>query len=219
MGLASVLIAASIGKPFASTRGPGSRSGTFSLQCHYRATWRQGDVAIPFRRWNSHHSHATACMTRQFLIIDDDETFASVLARSISRKGYQAHIANDSVTALALLRDQKPDIAITHVVLDLKLSETTGLQLLPQLLSIQPDLQVVVLTGYASVATTVDAIKQGASNYLSKPATVEEILAAFDSDSNRRKRCQQRPREHRRRPVERAACGMGIHSTATCCKQ
>jgi len=125
-------------------------------------------------------------MTRQFLIIDDDETFALVLARSISRKGYQAHIANDSVTALALLRDQKPDGAITHVVLDLKLSETTGLQLLPQLLSLQPDLQVVVLTGYASVATTVEAIKQGASNYLSKPATVEEILAAFDSDSNKK---------------------------------
>ena len=125
-------------------------------------------------------------MTRQFLIIDDDETFASVLARSISRKGYQAHIANDSVTALALLRDKNPDNAITHVVLDLKLSETTGLQLLPQLLSIQPELQVVVLTGYASVATTVDAIKQGASNYLSKPATVEEILAAFEIDSNQK---------------------------------
>jgi two-component system response regulator RegA len=118
-------------------------------------------------------------MSRQFLIIDDDETFASVLARSISRKGYQTHIANDGVTALALLRNK----AITHVVLDLKLSETTGLQLLPQLLSIQPELQVVMLTGYASVATTVEAIKQGASNYLSKPATVEEILAAFDIDS------------------------------------
>jgi len=123
-------------------------------------------------------------MTRQFLIIDDDETFASVLSRSISRKGYKAHIANDGATALALLRDKKPDCAITHVVLDLKLTETTGLQLLPQLLSIQPELQVVILTGYASVATTVDAIKQGASNYLSKPATVEEILAAFEIDSN-----------------------------------
>lgn len=125
-------------------------------------------------------------MTRQFLIIDDDETFARVLARAISRKGYHARVATDSLTALALLRDPQPDSAITHVVLDLKLSETTGLQLLPQLLSIQPDLQVVVLTGYASVATTVDAIKQGALNYLSKPATVEEILAAFDSDSNRK---------------------------------
>ncbi len=104
-------------------------------------------------------------MIKQFLIIDDDETFASVLARAIARKGYQAHIANEGVTALALLRDQTPDSAITHVVLDLKLAETTGLQLLPQLLAIQPQLQVVVLTGYASVATTVEAIKQGATNY------------------------------------------------------
>ena len=122
-------------------------------------------------------------MNRQFLIVDDDATFASVLARSISRKGYQTYIANDAVTALALLRDSRPENEITHVVLDLKLSETTGLQLLPQLLAIQPQLQVVVLTGYASVATTVDAIKRGASNYLSKPATVDEILAAFDIDS------------------------------------
>jgi two-component system, response regulator RegA len=124
-------------------------------------------------------------MIKQFLIIDDDETFASVLARAIARKGYRAHIANEGVTALELLRDQTPPSAITHAVLDLKLAETTGLQLLPQLLAIQPQLHVVVLTGYASVATTVEAIKQGATNYLSKPATVEEILAAFESDSDR----------------------------------
>jgi two-component system, response regulator RegA len=121
---------------------------------------------------------------RRFLIIDDDETFANVLARSIIRKGYQARVANDAATALALLRDPTPDGNINHVVLDLKLAETTGLQLLPQLLMLQPNLQVVVLTGYASVATTVEAIKQGAMNYLSKPATVDEIFAAFDSDGN-----------------------------------
>jgi two-component system, response regulator RegA len=116
-----------------------------------------------------------------FLIVDDDQTLASVLARAISRKGHHARVANEGGTALAIMREQAPDFEITHVVLDLKLIETTGLQLLPQLLAIKPNLQVVVLTGYASVATTVEAIKQGATNYLSKPATVEEILAAFDS--------------------------------------
>jgi two-component system response regulator RegA len=124
-------------------------------------------------------------MMKQFLIIDDDVTFAEVLARAISRKGHNAHIANEGEAALALLREQPPNSAITHIVLDLKLSETTGLLLLPQLLALQPGLQVVVLTGYASVATTVEAIKQGATNYLSKPATVEEILAAFESDDIR----------------------------------
>jgi two-component system, response regulator RegA len=58
--------------------------------------------------------------------------------------------------------------------------------LLPQLLALQPELQVVVLTGYASVATTVQAIKQGAVNYLAKPATVDEILAAFGDPDSRR---------------------------------
>lgn len=122
---------------------------------------------------------------KQFLIIDDDEIFSSVLARSINRRGYETHIANDAETALALLRNQTPDSAITHVVLDLKLAETTGLQLLPQLLAIHANLQVVVLTGFASIATTVEAIKHGAMNYLSKPATVEEVFAAFESDVNR----------------------------------
>lgn len=120
---------------------------------------------------------------KQFLVIDDDVTFAQVLSRSLIKKGYQAYIANDGEMALAMLREHKPDC----VVLDLKLAETTGLQLLPQLFAIQPDLQVVVLTGYASVATTVEAIKQGAINYLCKPATTDEILAAFDDADNVRR--------------------------------
>lgn len=113
------------------------------------------------------------------LIIDDDVTFTRVLARSLSGKGHKTEVANDGETALALLRGHVRDVAITHAILDLKLAQTSGLQLLPQLLAQQPQLQVVVLTGYASVATTVQAIKQGAVNYLAKPATVDEILAAF----------------------------------------
>lgn len=119
-------------------------------------------------------------MNKQFLIVDDDETFANVLARSISRRGDRACCANDSEMALTLLRDDTQETPITHVILDLRLNDSTGLQLLPQLLAINPSLEVVVLTGYASVATTVEAIKRGAFNYLSKPATVEEIYAAFE---------------------------------------
>lgn len=123
-------------------------------------------------------------MIKQFLIIDDDETFAHVLARSISRKGDRAYCAHDTERALMLLRDQTHDLTISHVILDLRLNESSGLQLLPQLLAINLNLKVVVLTGYASVATTVEAIKRGAINYLSKPATVEEIYAAFESDDS-----------------------------------
>lgn len=117
-----------------------------------------------------------------FLIIDDDETFTYVLARSMTKQGYKTAIANQGDAALTVLRDKSTNSHITHVILDLKLAETNGLQLLPQLLAINPALQIVVLTGYASVATTVEAIKQGAVNYLSKPASVEEILAAFEYD-------------------------------------
>lgn len=122
---------------------------------------------------------------KQFLIIDDDETFSFVLARALKKQGYAVLIANQGETALSILRDSSPESPITHAILDLKLVETNGLQLLPQLLEIRSQLQVVVLTGYASVATTVEAIKQGAVNYLSKPASVEEILSAFDSDNPR----------------------------------
>jgi two-component system response regulator RegA len=116
------------------------------------------------------------------LIIDDDETFSWVLARSLQKQGRATTIANTGEEAIAKLRDSLPEASITHAILDLKLAETNGLQLLPQLLAISPTLQVVVLTGYASVATTVEAIKQGAVNYLSKPASVEEVLAAFEYD-------------------------------------
>lgn len=119
---------------------------------------------------------------KQFLIIDDDVTFARVLARSLENKNYPVHVANEAAMALSLLKDHP---SITHVVLDLKLAESTGLQLLPQLLAIQPQLKVVMLTGYASVATTVEAIKQGATNYLCKPASTDEILASFDDDGGR----------------------------------
>jgi two-component system response regulator RegA len=119
---------------------------------------------------------------KHFLIIDDDETFTYILARAIKKKGFSVLVANRGDAALALLGDNAPDVPITHAVLDLKLAETNGLQLLPQLLALSAGLQVVVLTGYASVATTVEAIKQGAVNYLAKPATVEEVLTAFDGD-------------------------------------
>jgi two-component system response regulator RegA len=125
---------------------------------------------------------------KHFLIIDDDETFTYVLARAFKKKGYPALVANRGDAALALLGDHATELPITHAVLDLKLAETNGLQLLPQLLALSAGLQVVVLTGYASVATTVEAIKQGAVNYLAKPATVEEVLAAFDSDEQETER-------------------------------
>ena len=112
------------------------------------------------------------------LIIDDDATFNALLVRTLERRGHQAQGATDPVAALAVAREIVP----AHVVLDLNLNGSSGLALIPQLLAINADCRIVVLTGYASIATAVDAIKLGAVQYLAKPVEIEAILAAFETD-------------------------------------
>lgn len=115
----------------------------------------------------------------RFLVVDDDQVLAGMLFRALSRQGFPVtavYTADDAVTAC---RNQSFDKA----VVDMKLAEASGLQLIPKLLAIQPELQIVILTGYSSIATAVEAIKLGAANYLCKPADVEEILAAFQGSA------------------------------------
>jgi len=117
-------------------------------------------------------------MDNGLLVIDDDETFNRVLTRALVRHGFAAEGATDTEAALALARRSRPG----RVVLDLNLAGSSGLALVEPLLKLNPGCRIVVLTGYASIATAVDAIKLGAVQYLSKPVEVEAILAAFDSD-------------------------------------
>lgn len=112
----------------------------------------------------------------RWLLIDDDQAFLSVLQRSLARQGIAANVASNSAEALACLRELQPQ----RCVLDLNLAGESGLQLLPELLSQQPQLEVLVLTGYGSIATAVDAMRRGAVNYLCKPVTVGQLMAAFD---------------------------------------
>lgn len=114
----------------------------------------------------------------QYLLIDDDITFAETLARSLQRRGQDVAIAHDGGTALALCEAVQPE----RIVLDLKLEATSGLGLIADLLAIAPRCRIVVLTGYSSIPTTVEAIKLGAMDYLCKPASVDDILAAFGKD-------------------------------------
>lgn len=111
------------------------------------------------------------------LVIDDDETFNGVLVRALGRRGLHASGATDGVAAIEAARRQPPD----RVVLDLNIGGQSGLALIDPLLEINPDCQIVVLTGYASIATAVDAIKLGAIQYLAKPVEVDTIIAAFDA--------------------------------------
>lgn len=116
-------------------------------------------------------------MTQQVLVIDDDTTFNSVLARALTRRGFQVCSATDADTALAHARSTPLDA----VVLDLNLGSSSGLNLIRPLLDIAPDCRIVVLTGYASITTAVEAIKLGAVQYFAKPIEVEAIVAVFET--------------------------------------
>lgn len=110
------------------------------------------------------------------LLVDDDPTFSHVLARALNKRGYATATAHDGAQALQIAAAQRPRGA----VVDLKLADESGLALIDALKQQLPELKIVMLTGYASIATAVEAVKLGATHYLCKPASVDEILAAFD---------------------------------------
>ena len=108
------------------------------------------------------------------LLIDDDQLYASTLQRSLARKGItETVIAHESDAALALATTWQPDF----VLLDLKLGNESGLSLIAPLRKRCPQARILLLTGYASVATAVEAIKRGADDYLPKPFEPRELLA------------------------------------------
>jgi two-component system response regulator RegA len=109
------------------------------------------------------------------LLVDDDPTFCRVLGLALSRRGFAVATAPDSATALRLAAADPPEYA----VVDLNLAGDSGLLLIPELLALDPATRIVVLTGYASIATAVEAIKLGAVNYLPKPADADQVAAAF----------------------------------------
>jgi len=112
----------------------------------------------------------------RFLIVDDDVTFCEVLGRALMRRGYKVEMAHNEEQALKCAEVFLP----THAVIDLKLGESSGLHLIKPFLEMNKAIKAVVLTGYGSIPTAVQAIKEGAVNYLAKPADVDGILAAFE---------------------------------------
>jgi two-component system response regulator RegA len=118
-------------------------------------------------------------MTIPFLVLDDNDTFAATLARMLKRRGFDAAVAHRGADAVALAERT----AFQYVTLDLHLEQDSGLQWIAPLRQRLPEARILVLTGYASIATTVQAIKQGADNYLAKPANLDSILSALQSDA------------------------------------
>jgi len=114
---------------------------------------------------------------RHLLIVEDDAAFARILGRSFERRGYTVSLA-DSFDQVAALLQREPGPG--YAVVDLKLNgESSGLACVRLLNAHDPGMLIVVLTGFASIATAVEAIKLGACHYLAKPANTDDIEAAF----------------------------------------
>ena len=112
------------------------------------------------------------------LLVDDDPLLASTLARALYVRGYQVTIALDAEQALKAVAEEVPDCA----VVDLKIRGESGLTLLPKLRQAGPETRIVILTGYASIATAVQAVKLGANEYLTKPTDADAIVAALQRE-------------------------------------
>ena len=114
---------------------------------------------------------------RVLMIVEDDAAFARTLRRSFERRGYQVLHATSLEGMNELLKEHSPGYA----VVDLKLKgEASGLACVQALHGHDADMLIVVLTGYASIATAVEAVKLGACHYLAKPSTTDDIEAAFE---------------------------------------
>jgi len=123
--------------------------------------------------------HKTQISSIDFLLVDDNEVFCKVLQKAIKHRGYSALSTTNSADALKLAHKHHP----THAIVDLCIGNESGLTLIENLVQINPDIYIVMLTGYASIATAVHAIKLGATHYLTKPADADEIIASFNNTS------------------------------------
>ena len=114
------------------------------------------------------------------LLADDNITFCKVLKAALEKRGYNVSVAHSVKQAIPLAEANPPEYA----VVDLKMDGAPGLVLVKALHQLDPNTRIVVLTGYASIATAVEAIKLGATHYLAKPANADEIVAAFGHAAN-----------------------------------
>ena len=116
--------------------------------------------------------------TMKLLIVEDDVDFAAALARAMGKRGFEIKVAHDAAEAQTMAQAFGP----SHAVVDLKLPGESGLTVVAALAARTPAPAIVVLTGYASIATAVEAVRLGARHYLAKPADADEILAALLRD-------------------------------------
>jgi two-component system response regulator RegA len=113
------------------------------------------------------------------LVVDDDATFRTRLVRALSMRGFPTREAGDVDSAIARAKEHKP----ARAIVDLRMpGGKSGLDLIAALMELDEEIQILVLTGYGSIATAVEAVRRGAIDYLSKPVDTEQILAVFERD-------------------------------------
>ena len=112
------------------------------------------------------------------LLVDDDTAFCQILSRHLARRGWEVRFAHDAAAAAQALETFDAD----RILLDLRLGTDNGLNLIRSFLALRPNARIVLATGYASIATAVDAMRRGAWNYLPKPFDVDALIHAFEGE-------------------------------------
>lgn len=152
---------------------------------------------------------------RSLLIVDDDKAFLTRLARAMASRGYDVRTADSVAEGLAAVSVDPPAFA----VIDMRLADGNGLDVITKLKETRPEARGVVLTGYGNIATAVTAVKLGAYDYLAKPADADEIHAALVAQPDTRPQPPDNPMsadrvrwEHIQRVYE--LCGRNVSETA-----
>ena len=114
-------------------------------------------------------------MNKSILIVDDNKSFVKAMRGALELRGFEVFVAYDVKQAEEVAQLNEPE----YCLIVLKMPGESGLKLIPRLLAIDPGTNIVMLTGYAHMETAIEAIKLGATHYLSKPVEIDEILAAF----------------------------------------
>jgi len=113
---------------------------------------------------------------RTLLLLDDDDVFAMRMAKALSGRGFEVTRVAAAADAIAQAREDSPECALV----DLRLPDGHGLDVVAELHAIDATTRIVVLTGYGAIATAVESLKRGASDYLTKPVDADQVAAAFD---------------------------------------
>ena len=114
----------------------------------------------------------------RILLVDDDQIFRTRLVRALNQRGYEVYQATNAEEGIVLAKRHQPERAIV----DMRMPGMSGLDLINELAKIDPDIDIIVLTGYGSIATAVEAVRRGARDYLTKPVDTEQILQTFERD-------------------------------------